>query len=262
MNAPEGPAAPESGTSDPEILALLDFEPVPRKRSVDGGWTPELQRELIVRLARNGSPGLACEEMGKDPGGLMKVYRSPQAESFRAAWEGAVELARARQGAAARHVFVDPGASVPSIDRRRKLMASTALAGPQPGQVMNERGEWEDEASFARRGEDARDNIARKLLNARRHYLQEISDHPAKRAAFEILTEYPIDWEAAARLEPQADEPWRTPNMTKPDMLLTAEAGWLGDAAHGPDKKAELMRAINQWRVEEGLEPVDWEESE
>jgi hypothetical protein len=143
MNAPEGPAAPGSGTCDPEILALLDFEPVPRKRNVEGGWTAELQRELIARLARSGSPGRSCEEMGKDLGGLMKVYRSPLADSFRAAWDGAVALAKARQEEAARPVFVEPGSAAPSIDHRRKLLSSTALGG-LPGQVMNERGEWED----------------------------------------------------------------------------------------------------------------------
>ena len=46
MNAPQGPAAPASGfdipdladlMADPEIAALLDFEPVPRKRIVEGG---------------------------------------------------------------------------------------------------------------------------------------------------------------------------------------------------------------------------------
>jgi hypothetical protein len=259
MNAPEGPAAPGSGTCDPEILALLDFEPVPRKRNVEGGWTAELQRELIARLARSGSPGRSCEEMGKDLGGLMKVYRSPLADSFRAAWDGAVALAKARQEEAARPVFLEPGSAAPSIDHRRKLLSSIALGG-LPGQVMNERGEWEDESALHARADAARDNITKKLLNARRLYLQQISDHPAKRAAFEILTQLPIDWDKAARLEPQDDEPWKRPNMHQPDMLMTAEAGWLGDMAHGEDKKAELMRVINAWRVEEGLEPVDWEE--
>jgi hypothetical protein len=41
-------------------------------------------------------------------------------------------------------------------------------------------------------------------------------------------------------------------------MLLTAEGGWLGDIAHGPDKKAELLKAVNQWRSEQGLPAVGW----
>ena len=88
--------------------------------------------------------------------------------------------------------------------------------------------------------------------------MQEIGGSAGKRAAFEILTELPIDWERAERLEPQPDEPWRNPNMREPDMLLTAENGWLGDVAHGPDKIAELRQAIDEHRMAEGLEPVDW----
>jgi len=30
---------------------------------------------------------------------------------------------------------------------------------------------------------------------------------------------------------------------------------------HGPDKLAELRRAIDEHRADEGLEPVDWDES-
>jgi hypothetical protein len=41
-------------------------------------------------------------------------------------------------------------------------------------------------------------------------------------------------------------------------MLLTAENGWMGDVVHGRDKKTELKKQIDDWREEEGLEPVDW----
>ena len=51
MSNSEGSAAPASGSNDaipsfdelaadPEIAALLDFEPVPRKIEMPGGWTP------------------------------------------------------------------------------------------------------------------------------------------------------------------------------------------------------------------------------
>ena len=46
MSESQQAAAPESG--DPEIEALLQFEPVPRKREVDGAWTPELQRDFAA----------------------------------------------------------------------------------------------------------------------------------------------------------------------------------------------------------------------
>jgi hypothetical protein len=141
------------------------------------------------------------------------------------------------------------------------LLASTA--GPLPGQVMNEHGEWEDEASFVRRGEEAVDSVREKLLRCRRLYLMEISGSAGKRAAFEILTELPIDWDKARRLEPQPDEPWNRANQRQPDMILTAESGWsFGEHGYGEDKKKALQEAINQHLIEEGQEPVDWSQED
>ena len=124
---------------------------------------------------------------------------------------------------------------------------------------MNEYGEWEEEESIQARADEARDSISAKLLRIRRLFLHEISDSAAKRAAFEILTELPVDWDKAARMQPQADEPFRKPSMRDPAMLLAAEAGWMGEFVHGPDKKAELLDEINAWRAEQGLPSVTWE---
>jgi hypothetical protein len=247
--------------ADSDIAALLDFEPVPRKIDVPGGWSADKQREVIARLAVHGSANRACDEMGMHRTGLTKVYKSPRAKSFREAWAAAVELAGKRIEAEARAGFVAPGAIAPTIDGRRKKGA--AQAGPLPGQVMNERGEWEDEESFLARGEEAKDNIREKLLRCRRHYLMEISGSAGKRAAFEILTELPIDWDKAARMEPQPDEPWKSPSQRQPDMVLTAESGWMfGSEGYGPDKMAELRAELDKFRAEEGLEPVDWGEED
>ena len=260
--AGKGESPRDEEAADPEIEALLDFEPVPRQFKKEGGWTPALQRMFIARLARHGSPGKACYEVGKYRSGVDKLAKSAGAESFRAAWAAAVELAERRR---AEHIAAGHASTadlkLPFVDNRRKRQ-STAPQGPAPGQVLNEYGEWEDEESLQRRAEDARDSISRKLLGARRLYLREISGSPGKRAAFEILTELPVDWERAERLEPQRDEPWHRTNMRQPDMLLTAENGWLGDVAHGRDKKAELRRAIDEHRAEEGLEPVRWDQEE
>src|SRR3954471_18159264 len=103
MNAPRGPAAPASGSAedtpafdelaaDPEIAALLDFEPVPRQLHKANGWTPAMQRMFIAWLAHYGSPGNAAGELGKARSGIDKVYKSADAGSFRAAWDGAVAL--------------------------------------------------------------------------------------------------------------------------------------------------------------------------
>jgi hypothetical protein len=216
MSIPDGLAAPASGLSlnpgpvphadqegspslealaaDPEIAALLEFEPVPRKRSVDSGWTPELQREFMIRLASHGSPGRACEDMGKALTGMTKVYRSPLAASFRAAWKAAVALARQRANDRVAKAYVEPGTRAPTIDHRRKHPGAAAAADePLPGQVRNERGEWEDPASIDARVADVRLRWTQRLLDARRLYLSEIADSPGKRAAFEILTRLPID---------------------------------------------------------------------
>jgi hypothetical protein len=142
----------------------------------------------------------------------------------------------------------------------RKPAQSADAEFPPEGQALNEYGEPEDEDSLARRAEEAKDSIAAKLLRIRRLYLQEISASPGKRAAFEILTELPIDWDAAERLEPQADEPFRTSNQRKPDMILMAESGWsFGECGYGPDKKAERRRAIDEHRAAEGLPAIDWD---
>jgi hypothetical protein len=251
METPEGPAAPESGHTDPELESLLQFDPVPRQVKVEGGWTPELQREFIARLAEHGSPTRACEELGKNRTGINKLYRSPHGASFRSAWHDAVELAKRRKQETAALDFVRPGTRAPMVDLRRKA--------PLPGQRINEQGECEDEESLARRGEEAGRNICRKLLGIRRLYLEEISSSPGKRAAFEILTELPIDWDKAARGEPQADEPYTVPNMREPDMVLTAESGWLmGEHGYGPERKAEARRAMDDHRAAQGLEPIDW----
>jgi hypothetical protein len=127
--------------------------------------------------------------------------------------------------------------------------------------MVNEYGEYEDEDSLARRGAEAADSIANKLLRIRRLYLQEISGDPGKRAAFEILTELPVDWEIAARGEPQPDEPWRRSNQREPDMVLMAESGWtFGEHGYGPDKKAELRAAIDEYRAKLGKEAINWDD--
>lgn len=270
MNAPKGPAAPASGTSslhldditdDPDIAELLDFEPVPRRAKKEGGWTPDLQRLFIARLAVHGSPGKACKELGMFRSGVDKLCDAPGSESFREAWAAAVALAERRRAeyVAAGHAST-VGPSMPFVDNRRK--PPKAAPQPLPGQVMNERGEWEDPESLEQRGQEAARNICNKLLRCRRLYLYEISDSPGKRAAFEILTELPVDWDKAARMEEQPDEPWNPVRMRSPDMILTAESGWsFGELGYGPDRKAEMRQAMNDYLAEQGLEPIDWDES-
>jgi hypothetical protein len=267
--APGTAAVPtfEELLADPEIAALTGFAPVPRRFKKEGGWSADLQRMFIARLARHGSPGKACDELGMYRSGVDKLFKSAGAEAFRAAWAGAVALAERRRAEriAAGHSST-AGLTMPFVDNRRtaRSMAAEEQHSPHgaglPGQAENEFGQWEDEGSIASRAEDARGSIRDKLLRSRRLFLQEISVCPGRRAAFELLTDLPIDWGKAERMEPQDHEPGRIVNERKPDMILTAEAGWsFGEIGYGEDKKAELRREMDAYRAEQGMPPIEWD---
>ena len=241
--------------ADPEIAPLLDFEPVPRKVKRPDGWTPDLQRELIARIAWTGTLQEAVWQMGKHATGAEALYKNPDADSFRLSWDAAEALGRRRNGLDSRPPFAG---EVPGIMRRKSKQAA-----PLPGQILNEHGEYEDEESYRQRVEDAKESIGMKLVRCRRAFLAEISGDAGKRAAFEILTELPVDWELAKELKPQPFEPWTRTNQHQPDMILTAESGWsAGELGYGPDKKAAARAAVDAWREERGLEPIDWSEGE
>jgi hypothetical protein len=256
-------AAPETAeTTDPVIAKLLDFEPVQRRHKRPDGWTPALQRIYIAKLAELGSVNAATEALGKNRYGVEKLYKSPGAKGFRAAWDAAIALYEERE---ANRLMIEnapfAGVKPPFANARGKFLA--ASAGPLPGQVMNERGEWEDEGSMRARAEEAKDSICEKLLRARRLFLAEISGSAGKRAAFEILTELPIDWDKAKRLEPQPDEPWNRANQRQPDMIMTAENGWsAGEIGYGEDKKKALREAVDKYRAKKGMPEVHWNEDE
>jgi hypothetical protein len=70
---------------------------VPRKVKRPDGWNPERQRRFIALLAETGSPQRAAAAMGKQLSGVEGVYRDLGAESFRAAWHAALEIAAKRE---------------------------------------------------------------------------------------------------------------------------------------------------------------------
>jgi hypothetical protein len=73
---------------------IPDFDPIPLRYRRDG-FTPERQRGLIVALARSGSLGEACREVGLSLESAYRLYRHPAAASFRRAWDAALAGARA-----------------------------------------------------------------------------------------------------------------------------------------------------------------------
>lgn len=248
----------EAIMADPEIAPLLEFEPAVRKVKRPDGWTPERQREFVAWLAHDGSPGRAAARMGKNVSGIEAIYRAKGTESFRAAWDAALELAWAREEARGEGLAAFTGRA-PGINARGRGRRQEP-EGPLPGQRVNEFGEYEDEESFQARAEQAKSDICNKLLRIRRLFLQEISDCPGKRAAFEILTELPVDWTRAKLGKAQDDEPYRNSNQRQKDMVLLAESGWsFGELGYGPDRKARARRALDEYRAAQGLEPIDWE---
>ncbi len=94
MSSTQAASAGAPPALPPTLPAELEFEPVPRKVKRPDGWTPELQREFIARLAQCGSPRDVCAAMDKNLSGVESVYKSAGAESFRAAWDRAVETGR------------------------------------------------------------------------------------------------------------------------------------------------------------------------
>ena len=74
---------------------LPDFTPVPRKYRHDG-WTPERQRAFIGALADTGSVSRAAAMVNMAQTNCYTLRRAPGAESFRRAWEAALDFGVAR----------------------------------------------------------------------------------------------------------------------------------------------------------------------
>jgi hypothetical protein len=145
MSESQAPAAAESGAdlnpeNDPEIAELLKFEPVERRFKREDGWSPPLQRAFIAELAKHGSPGKACDALGKRRSGIDKLYKVAGAESFRAAWHRAVEIAEERAAAKIRadHAAI-AGQKAPFRDHRR---GSTFDPVPEPQPEISEDEQW------------------------------------------------------------------------------------------------------------------------
>jgi hypothetical protein len=229
----------EGVAGDPQFSAIadiLDFEPVQRRARADG-WSAEYQRAFIAALAITGAPRRAARAIGKHAFGAEQLRKARGARSFAAAWDAALEIYRDREAM-----------------RLKDNMAELAREQEQRGELNLFAGDVDPddpEAIRQQQYEEASERIRDKLLRSRRLYLEEICEDPAKRAAWEVLTG-PVDWDKARRLEPQDNEPFPRPdegvagipNCRKPDMLLTAEGGWLAEATGGRDRTGELRREI------------------
>lgn len=75
---------------------LPDFAPVPRKVQRHDGWTPARQKAFIEALADTGSVSRAGAMVNMTPESAYYLRRQKGAESFRRAWEAALDFGVAR----------------------------------------------------------------------------------------------------------------------------------------------------------------------
>lgn len=76
---------------------LLEFAPVPRKKTRADGWTPEVQRTFIAALALTGSERQAAHAVGKAAYGVTQLKLAEGNESFMAAHAKAMAFYEAEQ---------------------------------------------------------------------------------------------------------------------------------------------------------------------
>ena len=89
---PETPPVTRPASPSPEPHPdLPPFTPVPRKFRHDG-WTPERQRAFIGALADTGCISRAARYVNMSPEGAYYLRRQAGSESFRRAWEAALDL--------------------------------------------------------------------------------------------------------------------------------------------------------------------------
>jgi hypothetical protein len=95
--------APDSpDPDDPEIAALLEFEPVERRNKRHDGWSAGHQRGFIAALAATGNVDRAAHAVDRTQSGAWTVRNSAGAEGFDQAWEAALALYHARNPRPAR----------------------------------------------------------------------------------------------------------------------------------------------------------------
>jgi hypothetical protein len=79
---------------------IPDFEPVPTRHRHDG-WTPERQADFIEALAESGCVEESCKRVGKSATSAYALRRRVDAQSFRVAWDAALDYAIRRLSDAA-----------------------------------------------------------------------------------------------------------------------------------------------------------------
>jgi hypothetical protein len=74
----------------------IPFTPVPLARHRNDGWTPRTQQRFIDALGALGSVGEAARAVDMTRASAYQLRARPDAESFAAAWDQAIDIGRAR----------------------------------------------------------------------------------------------------------------------------------------------------------------------
>jgi hypothetical protein len=244
---------------DPAFAAIGDilaFEPVPRRAHVNN-WTAEHQRAFIAALAITGSPRQAARAIGRAAFGAEQLRTARNGKSFAAAWDSALEIARDREFARIQGNLSDLAAKRDAELADRPFEVRAGDSGLMFDRIREEEGE--ERAEYV----EAIHRIRERFSRARRLMLSSICDDEDKRKAWETLCG-PVDWEKAERLEVQPNEPFFDPRdperamtrATDPGVQVTLDNGWVPELG-GPDAVTPLREAVEKYRAEQGLGPLD-----
>ncbi|WP_158703117.1 hypothetical protein [Allosphingosinicella vermicomposti] len=120
----------------------LTFTPVPRKKERVDGWNADRQRAFIAALAATGSPRRAAAAVGSAPFGAEQLRKAPGGESFAAAWDAAMAIAKESGTRRVAHGIVEAQRHAawapPQPWSRAASRASAHAAPPEPEACSDE----------------------------------------------------------------------------------------------------------------------------
>jgi hypothetical protein len=131
-----------SGEGDFSHLGdLLDFTPVPRKKERVNGWNAERQRAFIAALSATGSKRRAAQAIGMATFGVDQLLKAEGNESFKAAFDKAMLIAKTNGSMKIAQGVADAAA------RNAQLTPPSRLRGfepePEPEPTMGEDEKWD-----------------------------------------------------------------------------------------------------------------------
>lgn len=205
----------------PDPPLLPDFAPVPRKTRRVDGWTPRRQRAFIDALADTGCVHDAARRVSMTPEAAYYLRRAEGAESFRQAWEAAVEIGkrgledlaidRVRNGNVV--TILEDGAPVREKRWHDNRLLMFMLRHRLPGRYgcnaalsPGGRANFEDVAAArAALGKQLERKLTVLSMRQDRATYNELAGDPARRAAWELLHGKPLDTLLEDRRDDAAD---------------------------------------------------------